>query len=457
MAVGAGSVRTGSRGLTWIGTGIALVLAVVVIRLLAAPGTSEAWKGLVIGPLLFAVSLPILARQAARENDRRIFVLLVFALALKLLATVVRYYVTFEVYERADASDYHESGVAISERFRSGDFTTDLPALSYTNFIRFFTGVVYTVIGPTKLGGFLVFSWLGFWGLFLFYRAFVLAAPEERHLGYARVLFFLPSLLYWPSSIGKESWMMFTLGIAAFGCALLLSGISWGGFWGGVVITGLGLWLAGIVRPHMAGLVAVALATAYLVRRSSKSLGLLASLAKGVALAGLIVLAILLVDRTDRFLEESGIRTGGGLTSVLGQITERTSAGGSEFVPSVVESPGRLVIASVTVLFRPHVLEANNAQAFIAAAEGAFLLLLTLVRFPYILAAIRSVRRRSYVAFALAFTGLFIVAFSGIANFGLLVRERVQLLPLFLLLFFAVSPERKEERVAKPSWQHTAR
>jgi hypothetical protein len=123
----------------------------------------------------------------------------------------------------------------------------------------------------------------------------------------------------------------------------------------------------------------------------------------------------------------------------------------------VVESPGRLPIAIVTVLFRPHVLEANNAQALIAAAEGTFLLLLSIVRLPSILAAIRSMRRQSYVAFAFFFSGLFIVAFSGVANFGTLARERVQLLPLYLVLLFAVPPERKEERVSKHSWQHSAR
>jgi hypothetical protein len=436
-------------------TGIGVVLAVVVVRSFTTPGAGEAWNGVVIGSLLFAISLPILARQAMRENDRRVFALLAFALALKLLATVVRYYVTFEVYERADATNYHDVGVAIAQRFSTGDFTTDLPTLTYTNFIRFFTGVVYTVVGPTKLGGFLVFSWLGFWGLFLFYRAYVLAAPEEPHRGYARLLFFLPSLLYWPSGIGKESWMMFALGIAAYGCSRLLAGKGRGDFLGGVALTGLGLWLAGTVRPHMAGLVGVALAGAYLVRRPSKSLGPLAPLVKIVALAGLIILAVSLVGRTDRFLEASGIRTTGGLTSVLGQITERTSAGGSEFVPSVVESPTRLPIAAFTVLFRPHLLEAGNAQAFVAALEGTFLLVLSLVRLPHIFAAIRSMRRRSYVAFALIYSGLFIVAFSGIANFGLLARERVQLLPLYLVLLYAPSLERAE-RVSKP-WATTRR
>jgi hypothetical protein len=38
------------------------------------------------------------------------------------------------------------------------------------------------------------------------------------------------------------------------------------------------------------------------------------------------------------------------------------------------------------------------------------------------------------VAFALAYTGLFILAFSAIGNFGLLTRQRTQLLPFVLVL-----------------------
>ena len=34
--------------------------------------------------------------------------------------------------------------------------------------------------------------------------------PTGDHRRYALLVFFMPSLLFWPSSIGKESWMLFT-------------------------------------------------------------------------------------------------------------------------------------------------------------------------------------------------------------------------------------------------------
>jgi hypothetical protein len=405
--------------------------------------TYDTWAGLFIGPLLFVISLPILARQAAREGDRTVLWLLVIALLVKLGGAMLRHYVTFQVYERADATGYHEAGVVISEQFRRGDFQTGLASLTGTHFIRFFTGVVYTIIRPTRLGGFMVFSWLGFWGLFFFYRAYVKAMPEGRSRSYARLLFFMPSLFFWPSSIGKESWMTFSLGIAAFGVALMMARNAGRG----LAVTGLGLWLAALVRPHIAGLVGLALIGGYLLYRSRDDSRPLAPIAKLYSLAALIALSVLLIQQTDRFLEHSGIETQKGTTNVLGQITERTSAGDSEFVPSILESPFRAPIAAFTVVFRPHLLEAHNAQSLASALEGTFLLLLTLLRLRWGMAALGSIRRQSYVAFALLYAGLFIFAFSGVANFGLLVRERVQVLPLILILLTV--PPKRLHRVAE--------
>jgi hypothetical protein len=385
--------------------------------------------------VLFAISLPVLSRQARRENDRRVFVFLAFALALKLACSMLRHFISVDVYQRADATQYHQWGVVIAHHFRAGDFHTGLASLTSTNFIRFFTGLVYTVIGPNELAGFVVFSWLGFWGLFFFYRAYIVAVPEGRKRDYRFLVFLMPSLLFWPSSIGKESWMMFSLGIATYGAAVVCAGRTLRG--AGAIA--LGLWLALMVRPHMAGLVAVALAAAYLIRPGRRELGQLAPVAKIFALAALVVVAVFFVSKSYAFLRESGISTSHGLTSVLGQVTERTGAGGSEFKPSALTSPARLPVAVVTVLFRPFIFEANNKQSLAAALEGSFLIFLFLIRIRWVLAAVRSIRRQPYVAFAVVYVGLFLIAFSSIANFGLLVRERTQLYP-FLFVLLTIPP-----------------
>jgi hypothetical protein len=415
----------GAVGLVCIGGYAALLM------MLMGHASYDAWSAAIIAPLLLLVSLPALRREARREDDRRVLIVLVAALLIKLLGSLVRYYVVFDVYGGvADAAAYDDWGTRISAAFRSGHFVSGLDSLSDTNFIRFLTGVVYTGIGPSKLGGFLVFSWFGFWGLFLFYRAYVLAVPSGRRLTYAALVFFLPSLLFWPSSIGKESFMTLALGLAGFGASRIFTGSAWRG----IAYAVLGLWLAQIVRPHVAGLMGLAIAGAFILRPSGVRHRELAPIAKGLALAVLTVAALILIVRTDHFLQDQNVETSGGLGGTLEAITERSDSGGSVFQPSVLDSPLRTPIAVGTVLFRPIVIEAHNAQAMAAALEGTFLLILSLVRWRWIFHAVRSVRRSPYVAFAILYSTGFIIAFSSMANFGNLVRQRVQLLPLYLVL-----------------------
>jgi hypothetical protein len=410
------------------------------LLLLLELSTYEVWGAMFVAPILLALSLPVFARQAAREADRRLFLLLILALVLKMAGGMVRHFVAFEVYEGvADAAGYHDWGVRLSRQFWAGNFDTGLESLTGTNFLKFLPGIVYMVTGPTRLGGFIFFSWLGFWGLFLFYRAFTIAVPEGRNRTYARLLFFLPTLVFWPSSIGKESWLMLCLGIAAYGSARALTGRPWRG----LALAALGLWLAAIVRPHIAGMMGVGLAAAFLVRRPARELGQLAPIVKVASVAVVAALAVILVVRTDRFLRESNIDTDTGVTDTLSQITAQTYQGGSTFVPSLIQSPARAPLAVLTVLFRPFPFEAHNAQTVLAGLEGIFLLGLSLLRIPWGIGAVKSLRRQPYAAFALAYTGTFIFAFSAIANFGILVRQRSLMFPLFLVLL-AIPPRRKE-------------
>lgn len=412
--------------------GLVLIGAYVSGLLVLMERTSfDIWWAIVLAPLLVVATLPFLRRQAGREADPTVFRFLVLALVVKLGGAFLRYYASVFFYGGLrDANVYSKFGSQIANSFRHGDFATGLnilSSLSGTNFVRFLTGVVYTATGTSKLGGGVVFSWLGFWGLFFFYRAFTIAASGGRRRSYAYLLFFLPSLVFWPSSIGKDAWMMFTVGMATYGIAQLLTR------WtiGGTVAAAAGLWLASLVRPHVAALLAVAFLVALVARRSRGEHRELAPVLKGVSIALALLLAVGLAAKTSRSLN---IAVNGGLGATLTRVEDRTSKGGSDFVPALADSPARFPIATMTVLFRPFIFEAHNTPARLAALESTALLLLLLLRFRWAVAAFRSLRRRPYVAFCLVYVLLFIVAFSSFANFGLLARERVQLYPLFLVL-----------------------
>lgn len=425
--------------------GLILIAAYVSVTLLMIDRTSfDVWGAVLLAPVLIAVSIPALRRQAAREADPRMFRILLIALVVKLAGAAARYYVAFSVYGgNADAARYHNAGVGLAGSFRHLDFA-GVHLITGTPFMENVTGVVYAIIGPSKLGGFVFFSWLGFWGLFLFYRAFTIAVPLGRHRSYAFLLFFLPSLVFWPSSIGKEAWMMFSMGVATYGVAKILSDKAVRG----IVACAAGLWLAGMVRPHIAGLIGVSLAAAVVTRKSKVELRELAPVLKGASIVAVAVLAVVLVVRTDRFLQGSGIDTSQGVSGALTDVQSRTAEGGSSFASSILDSPVRAPVAVVTVLFRPFVFETHNLQSLLAAMEGTALLVFCLLRFRWAWAAVRSLRRQPYAVFCLVYCLLFIVAYSSFANFGLLARERVMLYPMFLVLFSIPPPivERGRDR-----------
>jgi hypothetical protein len=416
------------------GSLVGVFTTVLGLLLLWKMEVSGVWVALFLCPILIIATAPALARQAARERDRSLLWLLLLALVLKLLGSLVRYFVAFRFYGGSvDAVGYHEFATELAERFRAGNFDTEFDSLTGTNFIQFFTGVLYTVIGPSIHAGFLLYSWLAFWGLFYLYRAFTIAMPEGNRRAYARLLFFLPSILYWPSALGKDAWMLFALGLAAYGAARVLTGPTLRG----LVTVGVGLWLATLVRPHVAGMAGLGLAVAFMTARVQRRPGRRRSaIMKVLAMAGLIALGAVLLSQTAAFLKDNGLDPEDGVSSVLAETTRRTSVGDSKFTTSSSGSfsPLQFPMAMVTILFRPFLFEAHNAQMLITAIESTLLLGLTLSRARPIGRAIRNFRRLPYVTFVVVYGALFALAFSSIANFGILARERAQLLPFFLVL-----------------------
>jgi hypothetical protein len=118
---------------------------------------------------------------------------------------------------------------------------------------------------------------------------------------------------------------------------------------------------------------------------------------------------------------------------------EQTDTGGSAF--SNV-NPLLFPLAIMTVLYRPFPFEAGNLQAIIASFEGMLLLGLTLHRRREVWRALRSVRTSPMLAIALVYGGVFVYAYTGFSNFGLLARQRVQVYPFLMMLLCMTLPLR---------------
>lgn len=401
-------------------------------------GSYNEWLPFLLIPLLIALTVPLAVREGRRSVDRLIPALILWAVVLKLGGALVRYLVAFGVYEGgADASVYDQAGTGFAELFREGYLTVDVGGpLVGTNFIKVLTGIVYTLIGSSKLGGFLVFSWLGFLGLYLMYRAFRTAVPDGHHRRYAVLAFFLPSLLFWPSSIGKEAWMMLTLGISAYGVARVYARQR-----GGYLILSIGLVGMSMVRPHVAVVVVVAVVAGLLLRRSpgrpleTRVLATLLGLVLLVVAGSVVVAGSEKFFGVDRFDAET-------VQGVLDKTEEQTAQGGSRFAAPSARSVEDVPVAAFSVLFRPFPFEARQAGELIASAEGTLLAVLCLVWWRQLVAVPRQALRRPYVTFCVVYSLIFVVAFSSFGNFGIITRQRVQVFPFVLALLCLPLPAR---------------
>lgn len=402
----------------------ALVWAVVVGRL--AQASYDVAGAVVLASILVVVTVPALAWLGRRDGTPGVVPLLVGGYLAKLAASAARYLVAFDVYDgAADAAQYHQVGGEVASQLWSGSLAVELGKIPGTGFIELLTGITYASVGPSLGAGFVAFATLAYAGQVLFWKAFRVGIPDGSSLRYAALVLLLPSMLFWPSSIGKEAWMMFCLGLCALGVARRLSGASQG-----LLLLGGGLLGAYLVRPHVAMLVVTAYVATSVLRPGARRSPPLVRMVGVLAL--LLVAALLLVRVQSYFgVETSGVDLGAG--QVFDKTVEQTAAGGSSFQPVVASNPLLVPFAAASVLYRPLPFEASNAQMVVASIEGLVLVALTLAYRRNVVAAVRTSRRRRYVLYALVYSLLFVVAFSNIGNFGILVRQRTQVLPFVLV------------------------
>lgn len=409
------------------------VVAAAVYVVSVAWGSSawsyEVWAAVVVTPVLTLATLAVAGGIAARAGDRSIVALVMVGWTAKLIGSAVRWWTAFHFYDKADARRYDRAARAVGELLRQGTFDlSDAPLRGgSTRVIEIASGVVSAFTGPSSLAGFFVFAWCSFMGTILLWRAFVLAVPQGDHRRYGLVLLLLPSIVYWPSSLGKDAWMLLALGIAAYGAACVLVRRP-----GGLVLLAVGCGAGALVRPHVVLLFGGALAASWIAGRAPRNVRF-GWIIRGVGGALLVAACAALFVRLQTEFELD-TKNDDEVTSLLDRTSRQTSQGGSEFSASRVRSPLDLPKATVTILFRPFPFEANNILALVSSAEGVFLALFLGLAWRRILDMVRVARRTPYLLLCAVYSLGFIVAFSSFGNFGILARQRVQLLPFVLAL-----------------------
>ena len=402
-----------------------------------------AGSSLFVIPLLTLLTGPIFIRVARTERRFDLAGIMATGLALRFFFSFYRYTHGFDAYT------YDGWGNGIAQSLRKFNFGFDPGGeVPGTGGMKVIAGVVSVFTGENRVAKFLIFAWLGFLGCYFLYQAFTTALPNADHRRYALLIFFWPTLCFWPSSIGKDCWMLLTLGLASLGAARILVRKH-----GGYTFLVTGLLLGSFVRPHVALMALLAFTVALIVgRRTSTRPGVTpSSIAKVAGLVILIVVGGVLASRAASVLNVDDF-SGSSIDTALTTNVDRTQEGGSTFTPANPKQPIGYVQAAVTILFRPFPYEARGSEQIVTAAEGLFLLVLVAASWRRLLTIPRRLRNEPYVTYAVVYLAVFIFAFGTMANFGILARQRSQAMPfVFVLLCLPPVVAKVKEDKKKPA------
>jgi hypothetical protein len=430
------------RGLAWTGAASAGILLAIVALGFVFRAPAFHWDVAAIPFISLLVVVTVAGRMTTEADTRWLPAAIVVAFVVKMLGALARWWVLVDLYGGVgDAAGYHGRGAAFASIWRS----FHLPPTSFgsggTQFVSDVTGLLYVPHVPSDiLGGFFIFATVAFLGQLLLYSAFRRAVPGARLGWYAIGVLLLPSMVFWPSSIGKESLMIFFIGIAAYGSARLLTEyrIRW------VLVAAAGMAGAAAIRVHIAALLAASITVAMVLGKAPRvrvapvrRLGFAA-----VAAAGLVVAV------TTASLQ-FGIDLSSASSDVdpfIQELQRNTQQGGSAVEGQAIRSLADVPAGVMRVMFRPLPNEATSAQGWASALESVALLLIVILLLPAMVRHVGRLRNYPYLLFSLVFSVGFIIGFSTIFNLGILARQRTQMLPFFVALLVGLGG-----RIAGPS------
>jgi hypothetical protein len=320
------------------------------------------------------------------------------------------YYAYFLLDNVGDASAYYYEALQGHVTYSFG-----------TSAVEVITYFCVSLFGLSFLGTFLVYNILGFIGLMAFDASLRLATAEKskwmRRL--ATLIVFLPSISFWSSAIGKDAIAFMATGLALW-AALQLKNRVW------LMVTAVLLML--IVRPHIAGIMILALAGSQIVQRKIPLVHRI-MLGGAAALAASFLVPFVLVY--------TGVGADAGTEELVSYVEQRQQLnqdGGSSLDIASMSVPMQMF----TYLFRPLPTEANSVFSLAASIDNVILLLLFILGIWNIL-----VRRRRPLAGNRAFLWIFsllswFLLASTTANLGLAMRQKWMFAPFLLFLLMSM-------------------
>lgn len=286
-------------------------------------------------------------------------------------------------------------------------------------------------LGVSKLGSFLVSNIFGFIGLLAFKGAleYTVKTKSKRLKILAWVIILLPSVSFWSAALGKDSISFMATGLALWAAIRLEKR---------AILMATAIFFMFLVRPHMAGMMIIALAFSMVL---SAKVSLLHRIVLGTSA---LVIAVALVPFA---LQYAGVDDPGSVEAVAEYMEMRqgyNTSGGSSVDIASMSLPMKLF----TYVFRPSLIEARNIFTLAAAIDNLILLFLFIAG-GYALVkkkvADLSVNRKfMWIYVTLAW---FVLAMTT-ANLGIAIRQKWMFAPMLIFLLISLIGKEKKSVTA---------
>lgn len=352
-----------------------------------------------------------------------------WGLALRFGGAVAYLLVMNAVYGSGDYVLYDTSGRLYARWIAEGEWHHVVnPRNWYGDFwwatqaVIYLTAAILTVVEVSTQTLFLLFAFLSFLGATLFWRAAAEALDARAALGYGWLVMTFPSLVFWPSALGKDALVLLGLGVAVWGAQQPRARLA---AW----IAGLALVL--LIRPQVA-----AVATAALVFGRAFGPGVWTLRRAGETL--LMVAALVLVLRLGEALLGFSLTDLAEIEAYLDERVNVSAYGGS----ALARDAGGVspLVGLFTFFFEPLPWRIGNGLQAIAAVETYAVLALVAWRWRSIVAALARPETRRLAVTSVTFILLYGTLLGMAAgNIGTLVRQKLHVLP-FLFFLVAVAP-----------------
>jgi len=327
---------------------------------------------------------------------------------MHLLLSIV--YLIYAFYERSDSGQYWNLSRDVEDWFslRGSD----------TRFILFITWPFSSFLGLSYESCMLIFSYLGLQGIVYFYFAARENLPQLRavysQFSLTELVFLLPNVHFWSSSIGKGS-------VILTGIALIIYGLS--RFQKRWYLILFGAWLVYMIRGHILFLIII-----------GTGAGLFFTL-KGIKwyYKGLFIIAIL---ATSFFIvDDLGKYTGRSDLNVFESTKFQKRALSNTTVTSGVDLANYNQAQKLfTFWYRPLFVDAPGFLGIVVSFENALYVLFTLAIIRYGIPNWKHWNGWFRI-------GIFIFLFGSIAlaqiagNLGIAMRQKAQIMPLFFIIY----------------------